>query len=124
MLNAGQGVLSNQTGKVIAGQSLQLNADQLDNSVQGQINSQDWLTISTGKDINNDRGVIAANQQVNLNSQGLNNTHGQIASLHDVLSINSGSGILDNQSGVLQAQGNLQLIAEQVNSQSGLISSE
>ncbi|MEQ1067970.1 hypothetical protein, partial [Acinetobacter chenhuanii] len=29
-----------------------------------------------------------------------------------------------NQSGVLQAQGNLQLIAEQVNSQSGLISSE
>ncbi|MBS0036553.1 hypothetical protein KEJ53_18720, partial [Acinetobacter nosocomialis] len=78
MLNAGQGVLSNQTGKVIAGRTLQLSADQLDNSVQGQINSQDWLTISTGKDINNDSGVIAANQQVNLNSQGLNNNQGQI----------------------------------------------
>ncbi|HDG7213554.1 TPA: hypothetical protein PGG20_003767, partial [Acinetobacter nosocomialis] len=55
-LNAGQGVLSNQTGKVIAGRTLQLSADQLDNSVQGQINSQNWLTISTGKDINNQSG--------------------------------------------------------------------
>ncbi|MDE1705033.1 hypothetical protein, partial [Acinetobacter nosocomialis] len=103
-LNAGQGVLSNQTGKVIAGRTLQLSADQLDNSVQGQINSQNWLTISTGKDINNQSGIIAANQQVNLNSQGLNNNQGQIASLHDVLTINSGSGSLDNQSGILQAK--------------------
>ncbi|MFX8203478.1 hypothetical protein ABTL17_19285, partial [Acinetobacter baumannii] len=62
--------------------------------------------------------------QVNLNSQGLNNNQGQIASLHDVLTINSGSGSLDNQSGILQAKGNIKLNADQVNSQSGLISSE
>ncbi|HDG7213546.1 TPA: hypothetical protein PGF55_003882, partial [Acinetobacter nosocomialis] len=60
----------------------------------------------------------------NLNSQGLNNNQGQIASLHDVLTINSGSGSLDNQSGILQAKGNIKLNADQVNSQSGLISSE
>ncbi|MER8256448.1 hypothetical protein ABS250_19165, partial [Acinetobacter nosocomialis] len=73
VLNAGQGVLSNQTGKVIAGQALQLNASQVDNSQKGQLNSQTTLAIQTEKDINNDSGVIAANQQVNLNSQGLNN---------------------------------------------------
>ncbi|MCH2001571.1 hemagglutinin repeat-containing protein, partial [Acinetobacter seifertii] len=124
MLNAGQGVLSNQTGKVIAGQALQLNASQVDNSQKGQLNSQTTLAIQTEKDINNQSGIIAANQQVNLNSQGLNNNQGQIASLHDVLTINSGSGSLDNQSGILQAKGNIKLNADQVNSQSGLISSE
>ncbi|MFH3663805.1 hypothetical protein WAH66_21015, partial [Acinetobacter baumannii] len=40
------------------------------------------------------------------------------------LTVNSGSGVLDNQSGTLQAKGDIQLNAEQVNSQSGLISSE
>nr|WP_151819299.1 hemagglutinin repeat-containing protein [Acinetobacter seifertii] len=124
MLNAGQGVLSNQTGKVIAGQALQLNASQVDNSQKGQLNSQTTLAIQTEKDINNQSGIIAANQQVNLNSQGLNNNQGQIASLHDVLTINSGSGSLDNESGILQAKGNIKLNADQVNSQSGLISSE
>lgn len=124
VLNVGQGLLSNQTGKVIAGQALQLNADQVDNSQQGQLNSQTTLDIQTTKDINNQSGVIAANQKVNLNSQGLNNNKGQIVSLNDALTVNSGTGALDNQSGVLQAKGNIQIDAEQVNSQSGLISSE
>ncbi|HDG9763935.1 TPA: hypothetical protein PGG20_003771, partial [Acinetobacter nosocomialis] len=57
VLNAGQGVLSNQTGKVIAGQALQLNASQVDNSQKGQLNSQTTLAIQTEKDINNDSGV-------------------------------------------------------------------
>ncbi|WP_165382243.1 ESPR-type extended signal peptide-containing protein [Acinetobacter pittii] len=124
VLNAGQGLLSNQTGKIIAGRALQLNADQVDNSQQGQLNSQTTLDIQTTKDINNQSGVIAANQKVNLNSQGLNNNKGQIVSLNDALTVNSGTGALDNQSGVLQAKGNIQIDAEQVNSQSGLISSE
>ncbi len=124
VLNAGQGLLSNQTGKVIAGQALQLNADQVDNSQQGQLNSQSTLDIQITKDINNQSGVIAANQKVNLNSQGLNNNQGQIVSLNDALTVNSGAGALDNQSGVLQSKGNIQIDAEQVNSQSGLISSE
>ncbi|EHU1917813.1 TPA: hemagglutinin repeat-containing protein [Acinetobacter baumannii] len=124
VLNAGQGLLSNQTGKIIAGQALQLTADQFDNSQQGQLNSQTTLDIQTKKDINNQSGIIAANQKVNLNSQGLNNNQGQIVSLNDALTVNSGSGVLDNQSGTLQAKGDIQLNAEQVNSQSGLISSE
>ncbi|WP_407503435.1 hemagglutinin repeat-containing protein [Acinetobacter baumannii] len=124
VLNAGQGLLSNQTGKIIAGQALQLTADQFDNSQQGQLNSQTTLDIQTKKDINNQSGIIAANQKVNLNSQGLNNNKGQIVSLNDALTVNSGSGVLDNQSGTLQAKGDIQLNAEQVNSQSGLISSE
>ncbi|MFW2052623.1 DNA/RNA non-specific endonuclease [Acinetobacter baumannii] len=124
VLNAGQGVLSNQTGKVIAGQALQLSAGQVDNSQIGQLNSQTTLDIQATKDINNQSGIIAANQQVNLNSQGLNNNQGQIVSLNDALTVNSGSGVLDNQSGTLQAKGDIQLNAEQVNSQSGLISSE
>lgn len=124
VLNAGQGVLSNQTGKVIAGQALQLSAGQVDNSQTGQLNSQTTLDIQATKDINNQSGIIAANQQVNLNSQGLNNNQGQIVSLNDALTVNSGSGVLDNQSGTLQAKGDIQLNAEQVNSQSGLISSE
>lgn len=123
-LNAGQGLLNNQTGKVIAGQALQLNANQFDNSKQGQLNSQTTLDIQSTKDINNQSGIIAANQKVNLNSQGLNNKKGQIISLNDALSVNSGAGALDNQSGVLQAKGNIQIDAGQVNSQSGLISSE
>lgn len=124
VLNAGQGVLSNQTGKVIAGQALQLSAGQVDNSQTGQLNSQTTLDNQATKDINNQSGIIAANQQVNLNSQGLNNNQGQIVSLNDALTVNSGSGVLDNQSGTLQAKGDIQLNAEQVNSQSGLISSE
>ncbi|EMC7950839.1 hemagglutinin repeat-containing protein [Acinetobacter baumannii] len=124
VLNAGQGVLSNQTGKVIAGQALQLSAGQVDNSQTGQLNSQTTLDIQATKDINNQSGIIAANQQVNLNSQGLNNNQGQIVSLNDALTVNSGSSVLDNQSGTLQAKGDIQLNAEQVNSQSGLISSE
>ncbi|WP_416234079.1 hypothetical protein, partial [Klebsiella pneumoniae] len=47
VLNAGQGLLSNQTGKIIAGQALQLTADQFDNSQQGQLNSQTTLDIQT-----------------------------------------------------------------------------
>lgn len=124
VLNAGQGLLSNQTGKIIAGQALQLTADQFDNSQQGQLNSQTTLDIQTKKDINNQSGIIAANQKVNLNSQGLNNNKGQIVSLNDALTVNSGTSVLDNQSGVLQAKGNIRIDAEQVNSQSGLISSE
>ncbi|KRI64602.1 hemagglutinin [Acinetobacter baumannii] len=124
VLNAGQGVLSNQTGKVIAGQALQLSAGQVDNSQTGQLNSQTTLDIQATKDINNQSGIIAANQQVNLNSQGLNNNKGQIVSLNDALTVNSGTGALDNQSGVLQSKSNIQIDAEQVNSQSGLISSE
>lgn len=49
VLNAGQGLLSNQTGKIIAGQALQLTADQFDNSQQGQLNSQTTLDIQTKK---------------------------------------------------------------------------
>ncbi|WP_353803097.1 hemagglutinin repeat-containing protein [Acinetobacter baumannii] len=124
VLNAGQGLLSNQTGKIIAGQALQLTADQFDNSQQGQLNSQTTLDIQTKKDINNQSGIVAANQKVNLNSQGLNNNKGQIVSLNDALTVNSGTSVLDNQSGVLQAKGNIRIDAEQVNSQSGLISSE
>lgn len=124
VLNAGQGLLNNQTGKVIAGRALQLSANQFDNSKQGQLNSQTTLDIQTTKDINNQSGVIAANQKVNLNSQGLNNNKGQIVSLNDALTVNSGTGALDNQSGVLQSKSNIQIDAEQVNSQSGLISSE
>ncbi|WP_373357803.1 hemagglutinin repeat-containing protein [Acinetobacter lactucae] len=124
VLNVGQGLLSNQTGKIVAGQALQLTADQVDNSQQGHLNSQTTLDIRTTKDINNQSGVIAANQKVNLNSQGLNNNKGQIVGLNDALTVNSGAGTFDNQSGVLQAKGNIQIDAEQVNSQSGLISSE
>ncbi|WP_413784432.1 hemagglutinin repeat-containing protein [Acinetobacter sp. ACIN00229] len=123
-LNAGQGLLNNQTGKVIAGRALQLNANQVDNSQQGQLNSQTTLDIQAIKDINNQSGIIAANQKVSLNSQGLNNNKGQIVSLNDALTVNSSAGALDNQSGVLQAKSNIQIDAEQVNSQSGLISSE
>ena len=47
-----------------------------------------------------------------------------MSALNDALTVNSGTSVLDNQSGVLQAKGNIRIDAEQVNSQSGLISSE
>ncbi|WP_308469276.1 hemagglutinin repeat-containing protein, partial [Acinetobacter guillouiae] len=123
-LNAGNGLLSNQAGVVLSGKALTLNADQVDNSNKGQINSQADLAISTIKEINNQSGVIASNQQLSLKSQGLNNNAGQIGSVQGQIQLDAGQLRLENQQGLIQAGQGINIVANGVNNAQGQINSK
>lgn len=121
LLNAGNAVFSNQAGQILAGQNLQILANQLDNSNAGQLAAQSNLQIETALDINNQGGNIAANQSVNLNSLGMNNQQGQIGSIYGDLSIEAGQAQVNNQQGRLQAGQQLNLSAAGINNSQGQI---
>ncbi len=120
-VNTGKQALQNQSGILQSGQDLQVVTGGLDNSVSGQISSQGSLNIQSIGLINNNTGLIAANRDAILKGQGIGNSQGKIGSVDGSLSLNAGNGLLNNQSGSLQAAQLIKISANGVNNQSGQI---
>ncbi|MFW1736999.1 hemagglutinin repeat-containing protein [Acinetobacter sp. ULE_I046] len=118
------GALSNQTGQIHSGADQQITAQSVDNSAQGQITAQGQLNIQSQAEINNQMGKLIANGLLQVKGEGLNNTQGQIGSLQDQVIVQSGQGALTNQSGTIQAKKDLSVTAQSVDNQSGQMNSQ
>ncbi|MEQ4924671.1 hemagglutinin repeat-containing protein, partial [Proteus hauseri] len=127
--------IDNQKGSLLSGHKLVLNTnDTLNNplgtinsrqveiktgslnNIQGQLVSQDTLTLSTSKALNNRQGIIAAGKTLTLSTQGdLNNKKGTIQSenLFNLFAKN-----IDNQNGEINAN-SLVITTNQLANQQG-----
>ncbi|MER8254199.1 DNA/RNA non-specific endonuclease [Acinetobacter nosocomialis] len=123
ILNAGTGVLSNQSGTLQSGKDIKVQAGQL-KTQSGLINAQGSIEVTAGQDIDNSSGQIIANKAVQLSSQGLANNAGQIGSVEGTVNIDAGTGVLSNQQGKLQSSQDLTLKAQGIDNQSGLIATQ
>ncbi|WP_151869455.1 hypothetical protein, partial [Acinetobacter nosocomialis] len=68
LLNAGTGVLSNQSGSLQSGKDIKVQAGQL-KPQSGLINAQGSIEVTAGQDIDNSSGQIIANKAIQLSSQ-------------------------------------------------------
>lgn len=108
--------VDNQKGSVIAGESFDLNAAQVNNTL-GRLQSSKNLNLKT-TGLENSEGQIVAGQQFNLDASQINNSKGIIASIDSDAVLNVDS--LNNAAGEILAQ-NLQLTAQQLINQQGNI---
>ncbi|MBG3014627.1 hemagglutinin repeat-containing protein [Proteus faecis] len=133
--------IDNQKGRLLSGHELVLNTNNIINNqlgtinsrqveiktgslnnTQGQLVSQDALTLSTTKALNNSQGIIAAGKALTLSTQGdLNNKKGTIQSenLFNLFAKN-----IDNQEGQLLSSKNMALTTETLMSDKGNISAK
>ncbi|WP_353887592.1 hemagglutinin repeat-containing protein [uncultured Acinetobacter sp.] len=118
------GDLNNQSGQIHSGTDQQITAQQIDNSVQGQITAKGELNVQSQSDINNQTGQLIANGAVELKGQGINNNQGQIGSLQDQLSLDAGQGRFSNQSGNVQAKKDISLTAKRIDNPQGQLNSQ
>ncbi|MBK0063986.1 MULTISPECIES: filamentous hemagglutinin N-terminal domain-containing protein [unclassified Acinetobacter] len=121
-INTGQGVLSNQQGKLQSTQDLTLKAKGFDNqsgliATQAQLDTQQqWLS--------NNNGQIISGQSLNLRGQDFSNQGGLLQSGQD-LNFKLGGKLDNSQSGQLISAGNTQIESKQLgNSQQGLINAQ
>ena len=108
--------VDNQKGSVIAGESFDLNAVQVNNTL-GRLQSSKNLSLKTAG-LENSQGQIVAGQQLNIDASQLNNSKGIIASAESDAVLNADH--LNNAEGEILAQ-NLQLTAQQLLNQQGNI---
>lgn len=106
----------NQKGSVIAGESFNLNAAQVNNTL-GRLQSSKNLSLKT-TGLENSQGQIVAGQQLNIDAPQLNNSKGIIASADSDAVLNA--DYLNNAEGEILAQ-NLELTAQQLMNQQGNI---
>ncbi|WP_130903352.1 hemagglutinin repeat-containing protein [Pseudomonas sp. Sample_23] len=139
-----RGAVSNRGGQLLTDAALTLTSSALDNQQKGVISSKSNLHITTGE-LNNSQASIYAADQLELSAgkvtntagslgagnaltadiQGLDQQGGKLFSSHASVSVDLHGGALNNQSGVINAPGQLLLknLAE-VNNRGGEISSE
>jgi filamentous hemagglutinin len=118
------GLLRNDNkGLISAAQSLEITSADLNNRDSGLINSQGKLTLTaTGLD-SSDGGEVSASGDIDLKLTSLTQNGGRLVGDKAVI-LDLANGDLDNQRGVLTAQGPLTLKRlRDVNNQSGEISS-
>ncbi|WP_454563946.1 two-partner secretion domain-containing protein [Pseudomonas sp. AIG] len=118
------GLLRNDNkGLISAAQSLEITSAELNNRDSGLINSQGKLTLTaTGLD-SSDGGEVSASGDIDLKLTSLTQNGGRLVGDKAVI-LDLANGDLDNQRGVLTAQGPLTLKRlRDVNNQSGEISS-
>lgn len=108
--------VDNQKGSVIAGESFNLNAAQVNNTL-GRLQSSKNLSLKT-TGLENSQGQIVAGQQLNIDAPQLNNSKGIIASADSDAVLNA--DYLNNAEGEILAQ-NLELTAQQLMNQQGNI---
>jgi len=108
--------VDNQKGSVIAGESFNLNAAQVNNTL-GRLQSSKNLSLKT-TGLENSQGQIVAGQQLNIDASQLNNSKGIIASTDSDAVLNA--DYLNNAEGEILAQ-NLELTAQQLMNQQGNI---
>lgn len=118
------GLLRNDTkGLISAAQSLEISSGELNNRDGGLINSQGNLTLTaTGLDSSED-GEVSASGDMDLKLTSLTQNGGRLLG-DKAVTLDLANGDLDNQRGLLTAQGPLTLKRlRDVNNQSGEISS-
>jgi len=108
--------VDNQKGSVIAGESFNLNAAQVNNTL-GRLQSSKNLSLKT-TGLENSQGQIVAGQQLNIDASQLKNSKGIIASADSDAVLNA--DYLNNAEGEILAQ-NLELTAQQLMNQQGNI---
>lgn len=110
-------------GLISAAQTLQISSAELNNRDSGLINSQGNLTLTaTGLD-SSDGGEVSASGDIDLKLTSLTQNGGRLVG-DKAVTLDLANGDLDNQHGVLTAQGPLTLKRlRDVNNQSGEISS-
>ncbi|MDZ3826164.1 two-partner secretion domain-containing protein [Pseudomonas monsensis] len=119
------GLLRNDTkGLISAAQSLEITSADLNNRDSGLINSHGNLTLTaTGLD-SSDGGEVSASGDIDLKLTSLTQNGGRLVG-DKAVTLDLANGDLDNQRGVLTAQGPLTLKRlRDVNNQSGEISSK
>ncbi|MBA0035795.1 hemagglutinin repeat-containing protein [Pantoea sp. BIGb0393] len=137
--------LNNSTGKINAGQTLSVTSNGLNNSDGLLTGATTTLQLGSGT-LNNQHGVIAAAEQLNVSSGLFDNTAGLVQSQGDArintngnafINRDSGTddgvialgsltlnyGLLDNRSGVINAQ-DLNLFNGDINNQQGLLAAQ
>lgn len=134
--------VSNQQGLIAAKQALSIKGQELNNQ-KGQIQSeQSDVSLNLTKTINNQSGNIQSGQALNIQSPNLNNKNGQLISGADsqlnVSDLNNQVGTIysktkldvsvsataDNSAGIIAAEQNLNLNAQQLLNDAGQIRSE
>ena len=108
--------VNNQGGEISSRQAFTLVADNLDNS-NGQLLSDDALTLRVAQALSNIKGLIAA-ATVDVRAANLDNSSGSVTSLGDLqLDV---QGLLSNrQQGLIEAGNNLTVNSGQLNNQKG-----
>ncbi|MDT3312751.1 hemagglutinin repeat-containing protein [Pseudomonas sp. rhizo66] len=110
-------------GLISAAQTLEITSADLNNRDGGLINSQGNLTLNASGLNSSDGGEVSASGDIDLNLTSLTQNGGRLVGDKGV-TLDLANGVLDNQRGVLTAQGPLTLKRlREVNNQSGEISS-
>ena len=114
------GALGNQGGTLGAGQRLQVNAASLDNSQSGSLVSDGSLNASVdGLLDNHAQGSVLAKGAVGIQSASLDNRTGLIRANQN---LNLHSGQVDNRQGVINSQQALGFVGQSLNNSNGLTS--
>lgn len=107
------GAINNSTGRIGAKQSLNVKAQQLDNSQQGQLTSEGTLTTRVSDQLNNqNKGLIQANGAMDVQATRLDNRAGKISSLN-TLTVSSTN--TDNRGGTIRADQAAKLLINELN---------
>ncbi|WP_228270355.1 hemagglutinin repeat-containing protein [Acinetobacter colistiniresistens] len=114
--------IQNQKGKVVAGQSLQVDAQQIDNT-EGVLYAKAQQNLTISEQLNNQSGTVVANQQLQVNAGALNNNAGKIRSEQNQLDLHI-QNRLDNQSGEIFAGSHAKINAAEFNNQQGVVYSK
>ncbi|SUX30469.1 hemagglutinin repeat-containing protein [Chromobacterium vaccinii] len=120
-LHSRDGKIDNQGGKLQAGDTLVVNAQQLDNGQGGIIDGSGKLTLNSAGQLGNDGGRIHGGAAVELQAGGLSNAGGTLESANTLaLKVN---GALDNHGGKLLSEQAQSIQAGSLNNDKGSIGS-
>ncbi|EOR07411.1 hypothetical protein F896_01784 [Acinetobacter genomosp. 15BJ] len=111
--------VNNQKGQLNASQALEIRSQELNNQA-GSIQSEQALKIDS-KNINNQEGKLLAVNNIDLQAEQLNNQKGVIASTKQDVAIKADQ--LDNSAGQILGQ-QLTIESQQINNQSGSLQSQ
>ncbi len=107
---------------MVAGQSLQVDAQQIDNT-EGVLYAKAQQNLTVSEQLNNQSGTVVANQQLQVNAGALNNNAGKIRSEQNQLDLNIQNN-LDNQSGEIFAGTDAKINAAVLDNQQGVVYSK
>ncbi|WP_249265805.1 hypothetical protein [Serratia proteamaculans] len=113
------GELNNRSGKLQSGETLQLDAQTLNNA-GGTIDGQQALSLRILGQLNNTDGTVRSNGNQQVSAAGINNTRGVFSSRGDIAVT---SAQLDNAGGTLISQGAGVYRIDQLNNQHGKVHS-
>ncbi|MGR2681655.1 hemagglutinin repeat-containing protein [Chromobacterium haemolyticum] len=120
-LHSGDGKIDNKGGKLQAGDTLALSAQQLDNGQGGVIDGDGKLTLNSAGQMGNGGGRIRGGAAVAVTAGGLSNAGGALESTTTL--VVKADGVLNNQGGKLLSEQAQSLQAGSLNNDKGSIGS-